>query len=417
MFVFRYFVFFLSVLTALSVMGQSDTVGEDAVTVSLITCYPGQNIYELYGHTELRVRGNGYDWVFNYGTFDFNAPNFVYRFVKGETDYMLAGYPSKYMFVGYEHRKIVEQVLNLTPLQAAGLRDALFAGAQPENRTYRYNYVLDNCSTRPRDLVEAAVGQSLRYPVMPEGLTFRSMMHHYNGNYAWQKFGIDLALGEGLDYELDARQQMFAPISLMNAFAGATIEREGKRVPLVSATNILNPGSDEGDILPPTPWLLHPFTLAMVLLLISVAVSVCDIRRRRVSRTVDCVLFGVAFLAGCLVAFLVFVSTHEATSPNYNLLWLHPLHIIPAVAVWIKSAEKVVVYYHFANFAVILITASLWALLPQCANVAFFPLMGALAVRSLSFLTAGRMRAIDANRRSCIRTTPSWKRRRRDLRH
>lgn len=368
----------------------TDTARADNVVVSLITCYPGQNIYELYGHTELRVRGKGYDWVFNYGTFDFRAPNFIYRFVKGETDYMLAGYPSEYMYVGYENRKIVEQVLNLTPEQARAVSNALFNGAQPENRTYRYNYVLDNCSTRPRDIVEAVVGTSLQYPPMPAGLTFRSMMHRYNTNYAWQQFGIDLALGSGLDYELDARQQMFAPISLMQAFGGATIERGGERVPLVTDTNTLNPGSDEGDILPPTPWYLHPMTLAVALLLAMAALSVRDVRRRNTTRWADSLLFGIAFLGGSVVAFLVFISTHEATSPNYNLMWLHPLHIVPAVLVWIKSAKKVVVCYHFVNFAVIFITMALWAVLPQCANAAFFPLMGALAVRSLSYLMVTR---------------------------
>ena len=368
----------------------TDTARADNVVVSLITCYPGQNIYELYGHTELRVRGKGYDWVFNYGTFDFRAPNFIYRFVKGETDYMLAGYPSEYMYVGYENRKIVEQVLNLTPEQARAVSNALFNGAQPDNRTYRYNYVLDNCSTRPRDIVEAVVGESLQYPPMPSGLTFRSMMHSYNANYAWQQFGIDLALGSGLDYELDARQQMFAPISLMQAFGGATIERGGERVPLVTDTNTLNPGSDEGDILPPTPWYLHPMTLAVALLLAMAALNVRDVRRRKSTRWVDSLLFGIAFLGGAVVAFLVFISTHEATSPNYNLLWLHPLHIVPAVLVWIKSAKKVVVCYHFVNFAVIFITMALWAVLPQCANAAFFPLMGALAVRSLSYLMVTR---------------------------
>lgn len=368
----------------------TDTARADNVVVSLITCYPGQNIYELYGHTELRVRGKGYDWVFNYGTFDFRAPNFIYRFVKGETDYMLAGYPSEYMYVGYENRKIVEQVLNLTPEQARAVSNALFNGAQPDNRTYRYNYVLDNCSTRPRDIVEAVVGTSLQYPPMPAGLTFRSMMHRYNTNYAWQQFGIDLALGSGLDYELDARQQMFAPISLMQAFGGATIERGGERVPLVTDTNTLNPGSDEGDILPPTPWYLHPMTLAVALLLAMAALSVRDVRRRNTTRWADSLLFGIAFLGGAVVAFLVFISTHEATSPNYNLMWLHPLHIVPAVLVWIKSAKKVVVCYHFVNFAVIFITMALWAVLPQCANAAFFPLMGALAVRSLSYLMVTR---------------------------
>ncbi len=32
----------------------------------------------------IRVRGDGIDSVWNYGTFDFTAPNFLYRFVKGD---------------------------------------------------------------------------------------------------------------------------------------------------------------------------------------------------------------------------------------------------------------------------------------------------------------------------------------------
>ena len=66
------------------------------LTVSLITCYPGEEIYELCGHSAIRVRGEGIDSVWNYGIFDFNQPNFVYRFVKGETDYKGASYPFRY---------------------------------------------------------------------------------------------------------------------------------------------------------------------------------------------------------------------------------------------------------------------------------------------------------------------------------
>ena len=372
---------------ALSATAQSNrTVSGDSVRVSLITCYPGQEIYELYGHTELRVVTAESDIVYNYGTFDFRTPNFMYRFVKGETDYMVMGYPSMYLYVGYDNRKIVEQVLNLTPEEARKVQRALEVNALPENRTYRYNYVLDNCSTRPRDIIEAAISTSICYHDDDVSTTFRTMMHHYNANYAWQQLGIDLALGSGLDYPIGLHEQMFAPITLMQAFGNATVERHGKQEPLVAQTITLSPGSDEGYILPPTPWYAQPLTIAIALLLSGIALSLCDVRRLKVCRIADSALFTIYSLAGSLVAFLVFVSTHEATSPNYNLLWIHPLHIIPAVLVWIKSAEKVVYCYHFLNFAELLLTMLLWWALPQCANVAFFPLMALPAVRSLSYL-------------------------------
>ena len=44
----------------------------DSVSVSLITCYPGPEIYKLYGHTALRVRYGEWDVMFNYGVFDFD---------------------------------------------------------------------------------------------------------------------------------------------------------------------------------------------------------------------------------------------------------------------------------------------------------------------------------------------------------
>ena len=40
----------------------------DTLQVSLLTCGPGTEVYELFGHTALRVRElspRGFDWVFN----------------------------------------------------------------------------------------------------------------------------------------------------------------------------------------------------------------------------------------------------------------------------------------------------------------------------------------------------------------
>ena len=68
--------------------------GKDSLRISLLTCWPGPEVYELFGHTGLRVQRisaeQPFDVVFNYGLFDFSTPHFVYRFTKGETDYCVA---------------------------------------------------------------------------------------------------------------------------------------------------------------------------------------------------------------------------------------------------------------------------------------------------------------------------------------
>lgn len=360
---------------------------QDSITVSLITYYPGEQIYELYGHSGLRVAfPDGKGVLFNYGIFDFNAPNFVYRFVKGETDYMLKGYSDAYMLYGYEGRKVVEQVLNLSREQALATYQYLMINALPQNATYRYNYVLDNCATRPRDIIEKATNGTLEYPAMQDTTTFRKMMHRYNSNYAWNQYGIDIALGEGLDRTLTYREQMFVPMVLMNACAGATFVRDGERVPLVKDTIILNEGSDAGLVMPRTKWWATPMAVFMLLLCCSLIMSRRDIKRGQVSRWYDTMLFLLLSLGGLVIWFLIFVSTHEATSPNWNGVWLNPFYIIPAILIWIKSAKKLLYWYHFVNFVVLIVMLLLWCWIPQEANAAFYPLLLCPLVRSANYL-------------------------------
>ena len=380
----------LFILFYSSVRAQvSATVDEcqDSITVSLITYYPGSQVYELYGHTGIRVvlpDGNGV--LCNYGIFDFDAPNFVYRFVKGETDYMVKGYSDKYMLYGYEGRKVVEQVLDLSQEQALAAYQYLMINAMPQNATYRYNYVLDNCATRPRDIIEKSTDGTLEYPAMQDTTTFRKIMHKYNSNYAWSQFGIDMALGEGLDRVLTYREQMFVPMVLMNACAGATFVRNGERIPLVKDTKILNEGAEEGAILPPTKWWATPMALFVILFLISMAFTVRDVKCGKVTRWFDTVLFSMTAIYGLVVFFLIFISTHEATSPNWNGVWLNPFYIIPAILIWIKSAKKLLYWYHFANFAMLIAMLVLWYWIPQEANVAFYPLLLCPLVRSANYL-------------------------------
>ena len=69
----------------------SDTI------ISFVNFYPGPDIYELEGHSVLRIQLPDNDIAISYGTYDFEQPNFVYRFVKGETDYWVTAVPWQYM--------------------------------------------------------------------------------------------------------------------------------------------------------------------------------------------------------------------------------------------------------------------------------------------------------------------------------
>ncbi len=392
--------FVAAIVAACWVGVSAQEPGRDSLQVSLLTCGPGTEVYELFGHSALRVRQpgpDGFDYVFNYGMFDFNAPAFVWRFTKGETDYCLGVNDFRDFLFNYVMResRVDEQVLNLTPEQSGALFDALLENARPENRVYRYNFLFDNCATRPRNMVEATLDNQVRYRE-PEGVlpTFREEIDRYAERCPWLIFGIDLALGSGLDRPMTYREQMFGPEVLKEAFARAEIQLspdspDSAAVPLVSRTEVLY--DPETPALPGiTPFYLTPLFFAWLLLAVVAGVSVYDIRRGRCSRVFDTVLFTLYGLGGVIIFFLVFVSVHPATSPNYSAFWLHPLWLLVALFIWFKSLKKIVRYYHFANFAGLLIFLLLWHWIPQQFNAAFIPLVLVLILRSFTALWVGR---------------------------
>ena len=358
---------------------------EDSVHVSLVTFYPGSEPHNIWGHSEIRVQQGPVDVYFNYGVFDFQAPAFMWRFMLGETDYICQPVPRFYATVGMEERRMVEQELNLPQDRAIAMRDFLWNNAQPENRTYRYKFLSDNCSTRPRDIIEMAAGEGLQYPSMGDTtVTYRDILAHYCRNYAWERFGIDLVLGWDTDTVLDQRATMFIPMLLMDAVAGATITTDSVAVPLVKATTVPIDKSTEGNVRPPTPWYFSPLTVALLVLALTLIVTGRDVRTKDVSRWFDTILFTIGGMAGCILLFLIFFSTHEATSPNINIVWLHPLMLLLAALPWFKKTQKVARWLHALNALIVALLMLAWPWQPQVGNIAFFPLMAAIVKRSLT---------------------------------
>lgn len=366
-------------------------------TVSVLTFFPGSEIYELEGHTALRVTDDRGDTTFNWGTFDFLSPGFVYRFVKGETDYMVAAAPTDLFVSHYANsgRRVVEQRLNLSDEQTRELIRLIDTNMRPENRVYRYNYVLDNCATRPLNLIEQASGDSLRIaPHQGSGATFREAMRHYHSAYPWYQFGIDLALGSGIDRRITDREKAFAPVDMMQMLDSALVsDGHGGYIPIVASKAVLVKGAPGGASLPATPWWLTPLFWAYVVLGITTLATWRDFIRHHLSRWFDTVMFGIFGLTGLLLTFLIFVSVHEATSPNWLYLWLNPMCLFISAGVWIKKWSRAVYWWQIINFALVLSLGVLGAYGAQSFNAAFWPLMLSDMMRSVIYIYLYRCNA------------------------
>lgn len=389
------------ILAVVSLGGAAQDSIANRLTVSLITCYPGPDVYALCGHSAIRVRSQQMDSVWNYGMFDFSQSDFIYRFVKGETDYMLGAYPFAWFMPEYVRRgsRVVEQELNFSQQEARRLLEMLRRESQPQNCVYRYNYVKDNCATRPMERIDSAASSPILLPDTVRYGTFRREMRHYHANYPWYQFGIDLVLGSGLDYELSSREEMFVPVEMMEKVATARFA-DGR--PVVSRTSTLYEGRGDA-VYPPTPWYLAPLFWGWVVFAGALVCAGVDIRRRRATRIVYSLYWALTGVAGLVVWFLVLWSSHEATSPNALRWWLNPLMLVGAVTVWWRRARYVTVIFAIYQAICSSILLIIWPLQPQATNAAVFPLMGAGAVLGVAY-------AIICGRRSYnIEVSPTLK--------
>lgn len=341
--------------------------------VSVITCAPGKEVYELYGHTALRIKGADFDSVWNYGVFDFNEPNFVGRFVKGDLMYMVAGYPFDWFMPEYVEngRRVEEQVLNLTVSESETLRKSLQTNALPQNRRYPYDYVKDNCSTRIMEQIKTAA--PLAQPsgdTKPQQATFRNAMRRYHSHYPWYSFGIDVALGYPVDTAITADDLLFLPGELNKRLASTT-KSDGS--PLVKETVVLNEGFPDAT-LPPTPWWLTPQFWAWILFAAALIYEWQAWRKGRSLKIFEAIYFACIGLAGCVIAYLVFISSHKAASPNLLLIWLNPLALIVPLCIWWRKGRPIVAAYMIANVFALLGMAFIWPFQHQSGNATFIPL-------------------------------------------
>ncbi len=305
---------------------KDNNIKGDSIEMSLLTCSPRQEVYSLYGHTAIRYRNitTGEDWAFNYGVFNFNKPFFVLRFTFGLTDYELGVIPFRRFVSGYKRAgcRVTEQELNLTIEEKYRLLHALNENYAPQNRTYRYNYLYDNCTTRARDIIERSITGTVEYRINDSlKLSYRDMLHEKTEHYPWATTGNDLCLGVKADMNTDWRERQFLPEVLMKDFETATIaDSEGIR-PLVKQQRAL---FDTTKPIAESSFPLTPVECATILLVLIIAVSIVEWRRGRTFVIVDAMLMTLVGVAGTLILALFF-SQHPTTSTNLQILLLNPL--------------------------------------------------------------------------------------------
>lgn len=368
---------------------------------SLLTCGPGDEFYESFGHSAIRIcdTANRIDLVFNYGCFDFSQSHFYLNFAKGRMDYCVIAQSFADFMLEYQyfHRAVWEQRLRLSPDELNRLFTALSINARPENMYYKYDFFRDNCATRVREMVERSLdSRSLRRaPFPPEPQSYRDLFYRYTeGSLLWWRLGIDLLLGANCDQPMPTTAYTYIPMELLVQY---------DTCPLPAVMDVSSENDSEAEAAPPPETIAEPAVQLLVdsrnprakslsptlcfWLLFAVVLTLTLFARRRDWNLfwLDGILFGIVSLLSLLLLFLSLASDHWCCHTNFNLLWANPLFL------WLlcrlRRPDRVV---PLVVGILLLLFLAAWPLLPQHFNAAVLPIVLTLVLRLADRLLKSR---------------------------
>ena len=349
--------------------------------ISIITADSGDNLYESFGHSALRLKDPilNLDLVYNYGVFDFDAPNFYSNFVKGRLLYKLVRYNFSYFLDGYKKDKrwIKQQVLNLTQPERQAFFLYLEQNATPQNATYLYDPFFDNCASKLTDITKDILKEKVEF--VDEGiekdLSFRELMNaqfHWN---TWGSFGINLALGNKLDKRRNPIEYTYLPDYVYEIFKRSTITREGKTEPLVEKEILLSdfPSQHNG------PSLFSPLLVFGLLLVIVFYISFK--KEKIIIRFLDGTILMITGCIGAFLLFLWFFTNHSTTPNNFNILWAFPPNIYIGLLVFKNKLKPWFGLYFKILIGLIGLLFIFWLFKFQEYSYAILPILATLQLR------------------------------------
>lgn len=323
-------------LASSSLMGSAQL--QNRMRISLITCGTGEQVWELFGHTAIRIidSARGTDLVYNYGMFNGFEEGFELKFMRGKLDYFVAAYPYAYFLPEYVEsgRRVEEQVLNLDSSERQRLYELLEENLLEVNKYYKYDFFYDNCATRIRDIFPRVAQGSFKYGQTLAGqrrMTYRQIMNEYLYADHFTRFGINLLLGMPTDRVMTNEGIMFLPDFLREGLAGATIA--GRKVASPAVT--LLPGNA------PRPaginWM---FWINLGLLTILIAGV---LQGRGFGDLMSRFFLFLTGFVGCFILVMWLATDHQACQRNLNLLWALPTNLFVAFTPFNKRSRYAII--------------------------------------------------------------------------
>jgi hypothetical protein len=303
-----FLLFFLSVFSTF--WAQNIQLSKEA-TVSVITCGVGNESYSLFGHTAIRIKDsvNFVDAVYNYGAFDFNTPNFVPKFAKGDLEYFAvvnryADFINQY---AYENRSVDEQGLNIPIELKQQLFENLNTSLASGDSHYTYKFIDKNCTSMVVDIINKTLGSTVVTKKVDTEVSYRSILFPYFDNHFYEKLGTSIIFGTKVDAK---GTKLFLPVELQKSLA-LTQYNNQELAPKNNTILHFEPSH-------PSSWWNNIYSYLIFLALLVILNK----------KGIHCFYFSLMGILGLFFLFMGFYSNHLELANNYNVLLFNPTLLV-----------------------------------------------------------------------------------------
>lgn len=348
---------FVSILLLSSIynsFGQDVLLSKNA-RISVLTCGTGNESYSLFGHTAIRVSDidNNLDIVYNYGAFDFDTPNFVMQFTKGDLNYFIVN--SRYVdFINqytYEKRDVYEQELNIPLTLKQELFKNLAQSMLSNERLYQYKFIDNNCTSKVVDVINKTLKSKVITKKADTDQTYRAILFPYFDNHFYEKLGTSIVFGRKVD---QMGTKIFLPFELQKSLKLIQYQNQ----PLCGENKTILAFEEEI----PTSWWNNCYSY---LLLLGFVILINK-------KTVDFIYLFTIALLGSLFVFLGFYSSHQELGYNYNILLFNPILFI-VLYFWSTKNSKWT--YKIAGFNILTIVLYFFLILNKVHLLIIAPIL------------------------------------------
>lgn len=314
--------------------------------VSIINCDVGNQSYSLYGHTAIRIKdtSQNIDVVFNYGTFNFETPNFMLKFIKGDLQYFVSA-RSFQQFIytyQYENRTVYEQILLLSQEQKQYIFNNLYNIIHSPNRYYTYKFIDKNCTTMAIDKVNETLNSKLIKNKPTITKTYRELLYPYLENHFFEKLGINIIFGTKVD---EKATKLFLPLNLIEVITNTKHNKKPLALPITTLYKAKNHN-------------YQPSIFNSIYTLIAGLLLIVFSKRKWLTLSYFFTL-GILGLFFCCIGFY---SYHQEVLYNYNILLFNPLYLILLFFIYKKK-------YHFIKITAQIIITLLLVYIVYMLNI------------------------------------------------